>query len=70
MKQKVLRPWTMALCMLAMMPVHAQVTTPANAGSTGDFVGWDNTMLNDPLMIRHDANQPIDWYTNAIQRMR
>jgi len=69
MKQKVLRPWTMALCMLAMMPVHAQVTTPANAGSTGDFVGWDNTMINDPLMIRHDANQPIDWYTDAIQRV-
>ena len=59
----------MALCMLAMMPVHAQVTTPANAGSTGDFVGWDNTMINDPLMIRHDANQPIDWYTDAIQRV-
>jgi hypothetical protein len=70
MKQTVLKPWTMAACMLALVPVHAQVSTPANAGGSGDFVGWDNTMINDPLMIRHDANQAIDWYTDAIQRMR
>ncbi|MFZ1693408.1 MAG: tail fiber domain-containing protein [Flavobacteriales bacterium] len=70
MKQTVLRPWTMAACVLAMLPVRAQVSTPANNGSTGDFVGWDNTMISDPLQIRHDANQSIDWYTNAIQRVR
>lgn len=69
MKQTVLRPWTMAACVLAILPVHAQVTTPFNNGGTGDFVGWDNTMTNDPLQIRHDANQPIQWFTDAIQRM-
>lgn len=60
----------MAAFVLAMLPVHAQVSTPANNGGATDFVGWDNTMVNDPLQIRHDANQPIDWYTNAIQRLR
>lgn len=41
------------------------------AGPT-DFLGWDNTMPNNnfPLMVRHDLNQPIEWYTNAIQRAR
>ena len=59
----------MALCMLAMWPLNAQVTTPANSGFSGDFVGWDNTMTTDALMIKHEANQPIEWYTNAVQRM-
>jgi hypothetical protein len=70
MKLTALRPWTMAVCMLAMLPLHAQVSTPANAGSTGDFVGWDNTMITDPLMIRHNANQPIQWWTNNALRMQ
>jgi len=42
------------------------------AGASTDFLGWDNTMPNNnfPLMVRHDLNQPIEWYTNAIRRMR
>ncbi|MCW5898069.1 MAG: tail fiber domain-containing protein [Flavobacteriales bacterium] len=56
--------------MLTMWPLNAQVTTPANSGFSGDFVGWDNTVTNDPLMIRHDANQPIEFYTHGLQRMR
>ena len=59
----------MALCVLALVPMHAQVSTPFNNGGIGDFVGWDNTN-GFPLEIRHDANQPIDWYTDSIQRMR
>jgi len=60
----------MVACLLTIMNGHAQVTTPANSGGTGDFVGWDNTMINDPLQIRHDANQPIEWWTNNFNRMR
>lgn len=70
MKLTVLGAWILAACILAMLPVHAQVSTSFNFGTAGDFVGWDNTMVNDPLQIRHDANQPIEWYTNAIERMR
>jgi hypothetical protein len=32
-------------------------------------LGWNN-LQGFPLDIRHNGNQPIDWYTNAIQRMR
>jgi hypothetical protein len=39
----------MAAYVLAMLPVHAQVTTPFNNGGTSDFVGWDATMISDPL---------------------
>lgn len=71
MKSNVHRPWLMAACMLVLAPLHAQVTVPSNQISNpGDFVGWDNTVTNDPLMIKHEANQPIDWYTRAIHRMR
>ncbi len=59
----------MAACVLAMLPVQAQVSTPFNFGVSGNFVGWDNSMTSDPLQIRHDANQPIEWYTDAIQRV-
>ncbi|MCL4283226.1 MAG: tail fiber domain-containing protein, partial [Flavobacteriales bacterium] len=50
-----------------------QSTTPGNvAGGVGDFLGWDNTFPanNFPLRVRHDLNQPIEFYTDAIQRMR
>jgi hypothetical protein len=43
----------MAGCVLVLGAGHAQVTTPFNQISNpGDFVGWDNTVTNDPLMIR------------------
>ena len=52
--------------------VVGQSTTPGNvAFAPTDFLGWDNTGTNNfPLMVRHDLNQPIDWYTNALLRMR
>ena len=46
-----------------------QVSTAFNTGSTGDFVGWDGSMFNDPLDIKHEANQPIIWWTDNIERM-
>jgi len=68
--KKMMRPIAMAACMLALVEAHAQTSvlgnTPTSPGT--DYVGWDNS-TTVPLMIRHDANQPIEWYTNAIQRM-
>ncbi len=52
---------------------HAQGQTSVlgNSGIATDFLGWDNIGPNNfPLQVRHDLNQPIDFYTNAIQRMR
>ncbi len=61
----------MAACMLVLASSHAQVTTPANQPfGTGDFVGWDNTVTGDPLMIRHDADQPIQFFTDGLEQMR
>jgi len=60
----------MAACMLFLGGGYAQVTTLGNVPfGANNFVGWDNTVINDPLEIRHDANQPIQWYTAAIRRM-
>lgn len=52
--------------------VVGQVTTPSNVASgPTDFLGWDNTVTNNfPLMVRHDLNQPIEWWTNNTLRMR
>ena len=50
-----------------------QVSTASNvAAGPNDFLGWDNTFpTNDfPLRIRHDLNQPIQWFTDSIQRMQ
>ncbi len=50
---------------------QGQVTVLGNAGTATDFLGWDNIGPNNfPLQVRHDLNQPIEWYTNAIRRMR
>jgi len=40
-----------------------------NSNDPVDFIGWDNTVGN-PLRIRHDANRPIIFSTNTIERMR
>ena len=46
-----------------------QASVLGNAGVPGNYLGWNNLQAF-PLDIRHDGNQPIDWYTHAIQRMR
>ena len=57
--------------MLSAGKVVGQSTVPGNAGIATDFLGWDNTGTNNfPLMVRHDLNQPIEWYTDAVLRMR
>ncbi len=46
-----------------------QASVPGNSGGPTDYLGWDNTN-NFPLIIRHNANQPIEWYTDNTRRMR
>ncbi len=45
-----------------------QVSVLGNSGSAGNYIGWaiGNTF---PLEIRHNANQPINFFTNSTQRM-
>ncbi|WKZ65000.1 MAG: hypothetical protein QY325_09515 [Flavobacteriales bacterium] len=52
--------------------VVGQSTTPGNvAGAGTDFLGWNNNGANNfPLRVPHNLNQPIDFYTSAIHRMR
>ena len=51
--------------------VVGQSSVPGNAGAVTDFLGWNNTGTNNfPLMVRHDLNQPIEWYTDSTFRMR
>jgi hypothetical protein len=48
-----------------------QVTWLGNAGSSTDFLGWDNTVTNNfPLQVRHDGPYPIDFYTSGNFRAR
>lgn len=49
--------------------VQGQATVLGNGGGLGDYAGWDGgTPI--PLDIRHNGNEPIDFYTDSIQRMR
>jgi hypothetical protein len=72
MKRKIFfRPAMLAMALFVMQNGQAQVSVeqnwPLNPGT--DYVGWDNT-TTVPLMVRHDANQPIQWYTDALRRMQ
>ncbi len=64
----------LAMAALCAGSVQAQVSTAANnsINSATDFVGWDNSVTNDPLQIRHnDGSQPIEFYTtgDAVSEM-
>ncbi|MFN6117378.1 MAG: hypothetical protein ACK46C_16075 [Flavobacteriales bacterium] len=66
---KHVRPLLLAIGLAASSIGKAQVTVPTNNSGGTDYVGCDNTSPF-PLRIMHNDNWPIDWYTNAIQRMR
>ncbi|WKZ64998.1 MAG: hypothetical protein QY325_09505 [Flavobacteriales bacterium] len=40
-----------------------------HTGAPGNYLGWNN-LQGFPLDIRHNGDQPIDFYTSAIHRMR
>lgn len=62
-------------CLAAfVMTLHASAQVPdwntgGNNITTGEWFGADGSSTI-PLRIRHDANQPIEWYTDAIHRMQ
>lgn len=70
-KRVIFRPALLAAALFILQCGQGQVTIeqnwPANPGF--DYVGWDNT-TNVPLMIRHDNNQQIQFFTNNIRRMQ
>src|SRR5262245_25150032 len=71
--KNILKHLILGVLMLTTGKVIGQVSTGTNVAAFGtDFLGWDNTFPanNFPLMVRHDLNQPIDFYTDSIQRMR
>lgn len=47
---------------------QGQATTPGNSGGPLDFLGWD-AGTPQALEVRHDGNQRIEWYTDALHRM-
>ncbi len=61
----------LAAALLVYINSEAQVTVPFNNPGTpgADYVGW-NGSTTVPLMIRHNGNQPIQWFTDSIQRMQ
>src|SRR5690554_805483 len=59
----------LALGMIAIpLAVSAQVSTLGNSGNPTDYIGWNATQAF-PLQIRHNANQPINFFTGNTQRM-
>jgi hypothetical protein len=54
---------------LVSQQAFAQATQDNNNGGLGSFLGW-NAGANQILEVRNDANQPIEWYTDAIRRMQ
>ncbi|MBL8011861.1 MAG: tail fiber domain-containing protein [Flavobacteriales bacterium] len=56
--------------LLTIGKVVGQTSVVGNSGGVTDFLGWDNTVTNNfPLMVRHDLNQPIEFYTETDERM-
>lgn len=67
-----LKHLTLGALLIATVKLVGQSSTPGNvaSGST-DFLGWNTNAANSfPLMVRHDLNQPIEWYTDAVRRMQ
>jgi hypothetical protein len=64
-----LRPALLVSNLLISICGQAQVTTGNNFPPFGSYVGSDVSITN-PLEIRHNGNQPIQWYTDALRRMQ
>ena len=47
---------------------QGQVSVPGHSGVPGDHLGWNAGTLQ-ALEVRHDGNQQIQWYTDALHRM-
>jgi hypothetical protein len=67
--KKFIRPALLATSLLVFGYGQGQVTTANNSPASGDYVGCD-AGTTFPLEIRHNANQPIQWFTDALRRMQ
>ncbi|HRO40661.1 MAG TPA: hypothetical protein PLV70_15095 [Flavobacteriales bacterium] len=47
----------------------AQCDVTNHNGGFGYYLGW-NALANQTLEVKNEANKPIEWYTNNVQRMR
>lgn len=69
--KQILRSAVLAMGLYLFQSGYGQVSTPNNVPfNVGtDYVGW-NGGTTVPLMVRHNGNQSIDFYTDSIQRMQ
>ena len=59
----------LAMGLVASSHSVGQATVPGNNGGPPDYLGWDsNTGL--PLRVMNNGNEPIQWFTDSIQRMQ
>lgn len=68
--KRILRSAVLAIGLFIFQSGNGQVSTTNNfpfAPGT-DYVGWDGN-TNVPLMVRHNNNQRIEWYTDSLLRM-
>ena len=56
------------VCLLTAQHAGAQATVPGNLGVPGAYSGWNGATVQ-PLEVRHNGNQPIQWFTDSLQRM-
>ncbi len=70
-RNEVFRSALLAMAVFVLVNGQAQVSVDQNSPifPGTDYVGWDNN-TTVPLMVRHNGNQPIQWWTDSIQRMQ
>ena len=68
-KTKWFRAYALAGCVAMFCQAEGQVTQLGNNPGTGSYVGHIGTNGN-PVEVRHNGNQPIQWFTDSIQRMQ
>ena len=69
--KNILKHLILGALLLSTGTVVSQVTTVGNVANTSnDFLGWDNTAPanNFPLEVRHDLDQPIQFWTSRYFR--
>ena len=68
-KQQLLKTMVMAMGLMASGQLIGQASVGGNFGGPPDYLGWDsNTGL--PLRVMNNGNEPIQWFTDSIQRMQ
>jgi hypothetical protein len=63
-KNRIILTMIIGMIIFVSTKVNGQVSVPNNIAGGTNYLGWDNT-VNVPLNIKHEANRPIHFYTNA-----